>query len=65
MTAFPARGQKAPAYWDTQLKAYIDEHDASMVVDGITMAHVYVTTDPLTDPNIAGLPDGTVIIKKT
>src|SRR5689334_1579597 len=27
MTAYPSRGQKAPDYWDTQLKAYIDEGD--------------------------------------
>jgi hypothetical protein len=37
MTDFPARGQKAPAYWDTQLKAYIDENDdAPRTISDIT-----------------------------
>lgn len=29
MTEFPARGQKAPAYWDLQLKAWIEEQIAA------------------------------------
>jgi hypothetical protein len=38
MTAFPARGQKAPEYWDTQLKAYIDEADDTKADDSATTA---------------------------
>ena len=29
MTEFPGRGQRAPQFWDLQLKAYIDERDAA------------------------------------
>lgn len=31
VTEFPERGQQAPDYWDTQLKAYIDEQAAGAV----------------------------------
>lgn len=44
MVNFPARGQKAPAYWDSQLKAYIDSGDDAAESGATAVANAAQTT---------------------